>query len=97
MTLYEKSVAGRTAFSFDFEEEHSAAEACVPEFARAATKPLPQVSELDLVRHFTNLARTNYGVDTGFYPLGSCTMKYNPKINERMAADAEAHRSSPAG
>jgi glycine dehydrogenase subunit 2 len=88
MTLYEKSVAGRSAFSFGFEEDHVAAEMCVPEFARTATKPLPQVSELDLVRHFTNLARTNYGVDTGFYPLGSCTMKYNPKINERMAADA---------
>ena len=87
MTLYEKSVAGRLAFSFGFEEDHAAAETCVPEFARAAMKPLPQVSELDLVRHFTNLARTNYGVDTGFYPLGSCTMKYNPKINERMAAD----------
>jgi glycine dehydrogenase subunit 2 len=87
MTLYEKSVAGRSAFSFGFEEDHAAAETCVPEFARAAVKPLPQVSELDLVRHFTNLARTNYGVDTGFYPLGSCTMKYNPKINERMAAD----------
>ncbi len=87
MTLYEKSVAGRLAFSFGFEEDHAEAETCVPEFAHAAMKPLPQVSELDLVRHFTKLARTNYGVDTGFYPLGSCTMKYNPKINERMAAD----------
>lgn len=47
---------------------------------------LPEVSELDVVRHYTNLSNMNFGVDTGFYPLGSCTMKYNPKINEEMAA-----------
>ena len=45
----------------------------------------PEVSEVDVVRHYTNLSNKNYGVDTGFYPLGSCTMKYNPKINEDMA------------
>jgi hypothetical protein len=47
--------------------------------------PLPEVSEPGLVRHYTHLSQMNYGVDTGFYPLGSCTMKYNPKINEEMA------------
>ncbi|MFN3728143.1 MAG: aminomethyl-transferring glycine dehydrogenase subunit GcvPB [Fimbriimonadaceae bacterium] len=47
---------------------------------------LPEVDELDLIRHFTNLAQTNYGIDTGFYPLGSCTMKYNPRINEKVAS-----------
>jgi len=47
--------------------------------------PLPEVSEPDLARHYTHLSQMNYGVDTGFYPLGSCTMKYNPKINEEMA------------
>jgi glycine dehydrogenase subunit 2 len=47
---------------------------------------LPEVGELDLLRHFTNLSHINYGIETGFYPLGSCTMKYNPKINERTAA-----------
>lgn len=46
---------------------------------------LPEISELDTVRHFTNLSQINYGIDTGFYPLGSCTMKYNPRINERTA------------
>ena len=46
---------------------------------------LPEVSEVDLVRHFVHLSRMNYGVDIGFYPLGSCTMKYNPKVNERAA------------
>jgi glycine dehydrogenase subunit 2 len=47
--------------------------------------PLPEVSEADLVRHYTHLSQMNYAVDTGFYPLGSCTMKYNPKINEELA------------
>src|SRR6266540_1776752 len=47
--------------------------------------PLPNVSEVDVVRHYTNMSRMNYGVDIGFYPLGSCTMKYNPKVNEDAA------------
>jgi glycine dehydrogenase subunit 2 len=47
---------------------------------------LPEVGELELLRHFTNLSHVNYGIETGFYPLGSCTMKYNPKINEKTAA-----------
>lgn len=47
---------------------------------------LPEVSEVDLVRHYTQLSQRNYGVDAGFYPLGSCTMKYNPKVNEDMAS-----------
>jgi glycine dehydrogenase subunit 2 len=46
---------------------------------------LPEVAEIDLVRHYTNLSRRNFGVDLGFYPLGSCTMKYNPKLNENVA------------
>ena len=46
---------------------------------------LPEVAEVDLVRHYTNLSRRNFGVDLGFYPLGSCTMKYNPKVNENIA------------
>ncbi len=46
---------------------------------------LPEVAEIDLVRHYTNLSRRNFGVDLGFYPLGSCTMKYNPKVNENVA------------
>jgi len=47
---------------------------------------LPEVSELDLVRHYTNLSRKNWGIDVGAYPLGSCTMKYNPKVHEQIAA-----------
>ncbi|CEK14116.1 aminomethyl-transferring glycine dehydrogenase subunit GcvPB [Chthonomonas calidirosea] len=48
--------------------------------------PLPEVSELDVVRHFTRLSQRNYGIDVGFYPLGSCTMKYNPKVHEKIAS-----------
>lgn len=59
---------------------------------------LPEVSELELLRHFTNLSHINYGIETGFYPLGSCTMKYNPKINEqtaRLAGFANLHPMQP--
>jgi len=49
--------------------------------------PLPELSHLDVIRHFTELSRRNFGVDTGFYPLGSCTMKHNPKLGERLARD----------
>ena len=47
---------------------------------------LPSVPEVEVVRHFTLLSQLNYGVDSGFYPLGSCTMKFNPRVNERVAA-----------
>ncbi|MBN1787008.1 MAG: aminomethyl-transferring glycine dehydrogenase subunit GcvPB [Sedimentisphaerales bacterium] len=53
---------------------------------RKTPAELPQLSELDVIRHFTQLARRNFGVDTNFYPLGSCTMKYNPKVAERIAS-----------
>jgi glycine dehydrogenase subunit 2 len=56
------------------------------EHARATPPRLPEVSEVDLVRHYTALSQMNYGVDTGVYPLGSCTMKYNPKVAEDVAA-----------
>ncbi|NLV34377.1 MAG: aminomethyl-transferring glycine dehydrogenase subunit GcvPB [Clostridiaceae bacterium] len=54
-------------------------------YTRKDDAQLPQVSEVDVIRHFTNISRRNYGVDQGFYPLGSCTMKYNPKLNEDVA------------
>ena len=61
--------------------------AAIPEnLMRSEAPALPEVSEIDVVRHYTNLSQMNFGVDTGFYPLGSCTMKYNPKINEEIAA-----------
>ncbi|MGH2499631.1 MAG: aminomethyl-transferring glycine dehydrogenase subunit GcvPB, partial [Candidatus Limnocylindria bacterium] len=55
-------------------------------FRRSVPLRLPELAEQQVVRHFTHLAQLNYAVDSGFYPLGSCTMKYNPKINDRIAA-----------
>ena len=55
-------------------------------YLRSEPAALPEVSQLDLVRHFTELSQRTFGVDSGFYPLGSCTMKYNPKVNEDVAA-----------
>src|SRR4030066_1355684 len=65
---------------------------------RTGIEGFPEVSEIDVVRHFTRLSQWNYGVDTGFYPLGSCTMKYNPKVNEeiaRMSGFANLHPYTP--
>jgi glycine dehydrogenase subunit 2 len=82
-TLRERSKSGRRAWTLP--------DLDVPEWkpaeqhARADGVSLPEVSETDIVRHFTRLAQMNYGVDTGFYPLGSCSMKYNPKVAEQVA------------
>ena len=62
---------------------------------RAKAAPLSEVGELDLVRHFKNLAQLNYSVDRNFYPLGSCTMKYNPKINVTLLAQAGYTKAHP--
>ena len=75
------------------------AELLPPDALAAAPLPLPELSEPDLVRHFVNLSTANMSVDTHFYPLGSCTMKYNPKRNERLAAlpgIADLHPYQPA-
>ncbi len=74
------------------------AEALGQEFARQEIEGFPEVSELEVIRHFTRLSTWNYGVDTGLYPLGSCTMKYNPRVNEvvaRLAGLALAHPYAP--
>jgi glycine dehydrogenase subunit 2 len=63
----------------------SPAEVLGPDFVRAEIEGFPEVSELEVIRHFTRLSTWNYGVDSGLYPLGSCTMKYNPRINESVA------------
>ena len=83
--IFELSVPGRTGYSLP-EDRYPAAEAVPAALSRKAPLPLPEVSEPDVVRHYTNLSQMNFGVDTGFYPLGSCTMKYNPKVNEEIAA-----------
>ncbi|WP_096201223.1 aminomethyl-transferring glycine dehydrogenase subunit GcvPB [Bacillus sp. FJAT-45350] len=82
--VFEISKPGRVGHSLpvlDIAEEKI--EELIPaEFLRENEPELPEVSELDIMRHYTALSRRNHGVDSGFYPLGSCTMKYNPKINE---------------
>jgi len=80
--IFEISRPGRCAATLP---ELDVPQADLPQELVREDLPLPEVSELDLVRHFTRLSQMNYGVDTGFYPLGSCTMKYNPKVNEDMA------------
>ena len=80
--IFEKSKPGRRAGTLP---SHGLPKAEIPEeLARRAPPRLPEISEPDLVRHFTALADRNFGVDTGFYPLGSCTMKHNPRVNERV-------------
>lgn len=83
--IYELSRPGRCAARLP-ECSVPPAKAKIPaRLKRATPAALPEVSELDAVRHYTNLSRRNFSVDTHFYPLGSCTMKYNPKVNEQMA------------
>ena len=80
--IYERSQPGRRASSLP---RHDLPAPEVPsELARATPPRLPEVSEPELVRHFTELSTRNFGIDTGFYPLGSCTMKHNPRVNERL-------------
>ena len=86
--IFEKTVEGRDGYSLpaDAFDEITAGE-CIPDYAAVTMeKVLTEVSEVDVVRHFTKLSKLNYGVDDGLYPLGSCTMKYNPKINEKLAS-----------
>ena len=85
--IFELSKQGRTGYSLPQTcKKCKGTEAIPAGLLRGEAPKLPQVSEVDVVRHYTNLSQMNFGVDTGFYPLGSCTMKYNPKINEEIAA-----------
>jgi glycine dehydrogenase subunit 2 len=84
--IYEKSQKGRRASALPHYENLPSPPELPAELRRAEPPRLPEVPEFELVRHFTELSTRNFGVDTGFYPLGSCTMKYNPRINERLAA-----------
>lgn len=84
--IFELSKPGRCGYSLPANPWEKGTEEIPAALRRSEEANLPEVSELDVVRHYTNLSNMNFGVDTGFYPLGSCTMKYNPKINEEMAA-----------
>jgi len=82
--IFNKSVSGRRCTQFPKSDVPCLKE--IPKkYLRQSPCALPEVSEMDLVRHFTNLSRLNFSVDTNFYPLGSCTMKYNPKFTEDVA------------
>ncbi len=82
--IFERSRKGRKAYSFPKENLENVENSLPKELLRENLE-LPELSEVDVVRHFTRLSTYNYSVDHGFYPLGSCTMKYNPKINEEIA------------
>ncbi len=84
--IFERGRTGRRAYDLPALDVPSL-DGLIPE-SMAGTEPLelPEIAEVDLVRHYTNLSRRNFGVDNGFYPLGSCTMKYNPKLNEEVAS-----------
>ena len=82
--IFELSQEGRKGYSLP---KNRFGDYAVPaELRRQQDAQLPECDEMTVVRHYTNLSANNFGVDNGFYPLGSCTMKYNPKINEEMSA-----------
>lgn len=83
--IFENSVAGRQGFRVP--DSDVPGQAVIPaKYLRGKDANLPEVTELDVVRHFTRLSQRNYSVDSHFYPLGSCTMKYNPRFTEAIAA-----------
>lgn len=90
--LWEKGKPGRTAFSLPGDD---VPQATIDKSLLGPGPDFPDLGELDVVRHFTRLSQWNFGIDTGMYPLGSCTMKYNPKINEKMAATSGLARAHP--
>lgn len=92
--IFEISKEGRIGYSLpDMDVPEAEVENLIPaDYIRTDAPELPEVSELDIMRHYTALSRRNHGVDSGFYPLGSCTMKYNPKVHEVLARlDGFAH------
>src|SRR6185437_3160268 len=84
--IYDKSESGRQAITVPKLDLEAKLGLIPDKFIRKNRPALPEVSELDLVRHFVNLSSLNHCIDKGFYPLGSCTMKYNPKVNDSLAA-----------
>ena len=85
--MFEESRPGRKGYAYpavDVPEKDGLS--LDAQYLRETDPDLPELSEVNVIRHFVNLSRRNYGVDLGFYPLGSCTMKYNPKINEDLAS-----------
>src|SRR5215471_1278648 len=100
--VFEKGSPGRRAFDLpELDVPSKKLDELIPAaLLRESIPGMPELSEVDVIRHFTRLSTWNYHIDLGLYPLGSCTMKYNPKINERMArleGFTQAHPYMPAG
>lgn len=97
--IYQKSKSGRQAITVPKLDVENKPDLIPAEYVRTIAPALPEVSELDLMRHFVRLSQLNHCIDKGFYPLGSCTMKYNPKVNDMLAAlegFKELHPLQPA-
>ena len=86
--IFERSTPGRRGYRLpELDVPETPLEELIPqEYLRTEPPALPEVSELEVVRHYTQLSRRNHGVDVGFYPLGSCTMKYNPRVHEDLVS-----------
>src|SRR5689334_20967710 len=97
-TIYEKSKPGRRAAALPAAEveERPLADLIPSNLLRAEPPKLPEIAEPEIVRHYNRLSRRNFDLDSGFYPLGSCTMKHNPRLNERVAALPGHARLHPA-
>ena len=100
--IFEKGARGRKGYSLpELDVPRTDPETIWPQdWVRRDLEGFPEISEVEVIRHFTRLSQWNYGVDSGFYPLGSCTMKYNPKVNEdlaRLSGFAGAHPYQPEG
>ncbi len=97
--IFERSVPGKVGMDLPRLDVPAARDTRPAHLKRGGFDTLPSVTEVDVIRHFTRLSKWNYGVDDGFYPLGSCTMKHNPRINEKVAAlpgFADSHPLAPA-
>src|ERR687897_1722105 len=95
--LFESSSPGRSGFSWP--EERAASQTIPASFLRDEIADFPELGELEVLRHFTRLSQRNFAIESQFYLLGSCTMKYNPKINEvvaRLEGISNAHPFQPA-
>src|SRR2546429_218436 len=98
--IFEKSSPGKRAFELPPLDvpRADAAKLLGAQYRRDGVEGLPEVSEIEVIRHFTRLSTWNYAIDLGLYPLGSCTMKYNPRVNElvaRLEGLAWAHPYQP--
>jgi glycine dehydrogenase subunit 2 len=93
--LFEESRPGRRNWRTPGSDRATATADLPPHMVREKAPALPELGELDLIRHFTRLSQKNYAISTNFYPLGSCTMKYNPVVNERIAADPQWYHLHP--